>query len=466
LAQAGRRRDGRPDNGRHFPPDWTIMSTPRTNWSSRLGFILTAAGSAVGLGCIWKFPYVAVNNGGGAFLLIFLAITATLGYVLLQMEMALGRHAGTGVYGAFRRLGGRCWAVAGAMAVLTSALVLSFYSVVGGWTIAYGVKAAEGQLANLPSGAFGPLFAGFISTPGAPLLYQAIFVALTLYVVVGGVQQSIEQISKYLMPLLLVLVLVLIGRVLTLPGAVDGMRQFLQLDFAQVTGHTIIAALGLSFFSLSLGVGVMTTYGSYMGENTAVPGSALWVVLITMVSSILGGLLVLPAVFAFGIDPASGPGLTFISMPQVFAHLPAGSFFACLFFGLLLIAALTSSVSLLEVSASFFMDQFGWSRGRATTVPALLILLAGIPASLSFGPLSDWRIGGKTIFDALDYLTSNLLLPLGGMATALLASWVAWRALQPHLARNGRPPAAATRLLAGVVGPLLIGVILWQGLTS
>ena len=290
--------------------------------------------------------------------------------------------------------------------------------------------------------------------------------ALTVGVVLGGVQHGIEKLSKFLMPALFILMLGLIVRGLTLPGAMEGVAYFLTPDFSRVTASTVIDALGLAFFSLSLGMGAMITYGSYVQSSTSIPGSAMWVVTLTTLVCFLAGLMVLPAVFAFGFDPSAGPGLTFITMPAVFSHMVGGQFFAIAFFTLLLVAALTSSVSLMEVVTSFMIDEFGMKRVPAAIVMALLMFALGVPASLSLGIWADYTVFGKGVFDLLDYATSNLLMPLGGVFTAILAGWKVWDVVSAQLTANSRfaPLLPAMKITCRYFAPVLIGWVLVKNL--
>ncbi|MEN7431059.1 sodium-dependent transporter [Chromobacterium sp. TRC.1.1.SA] len=437
----------------------------RSQWGSRLGFILAAAGSAIGLGAIWKFPYVAATNGGGAFLFIYLGICLTLGLALMVSEMALGRATSAGAVGAFRKLAGGFWPVIGYMGVLVCFLILSFYSVVGGWTVAYIVKSLQGSIMTSDPKALGAIFTGFISDPVQPVLYHGGFALLTLGVVVGGVQKGIEALSKFLMPALFVLMLVLIARGLTLPGALEGVSYFVAPDFSKVSAAMLVDALGLAFFSLSLGLGIMITYGSYVGRESKLVSSALWVIALTVATCFLAGLMVLPAVFAFGFDPSAGPGLTFITMPAVFAHLPLGQLFAVMFFCLLLLAALTSSVSLLEVVTSFAIDELRLSRRAAAILMAAGTFLLGIPASLSLGVWGDYQLGGMNFFDLLDFVTSKLLMPAGELLLALFVGWKAWPVVKAELS-SGRSPRVM-RCMRGfcmALAPLLIGWIMVAGI--
>lgn len=437
----------------------------RSQWGSRLGFILAAAGSAIGLGAIWKFPYVAATNGGGAFLFIYLGICLTLGLALMVSEMALGRATSAGAVGAFRKLAGGFWPVIGYMGVLVCFLILSFYSVVGGWTVAYIVKSLQGSIMTSDPKALGAIFTGFISDPVQPVLYHGGFALLTLAVVVGGVQKGIEALSKFLMPALFVLMLVLIARGLTLPGALEGVSYFVAPDFSKVSAAMLVDALGLAFFSLSLGLGIMITYGSYVGRESKLVSSALWVIALTVATCFLAGLMVLPAVFAFGFDPSAGPGLTFITMPAVFAHLPLGQLFAVMFFCLLLLAALTSSVSLLEVVTSFAIDELRLSRRAAAILMAAGTFLLGIPASLSLGIWGDYQLGGMNFFDLLDFVTSKLLMPAGELLLALFVGWKAWPVVKAELS-SGRSPRVM-RCMRGfcmALAPLLIGWIMVAGI--
>jgi NSS family neurotransmitter:Na+ symporter len=438
----------------------------RSQWGSRLGFILAAAGSAIGLGAIWKFPYVAATNGGGAFLFIYLLICMTVGLALMLGEMALGRAANSNAVGSFRQLGGHAWPWVGFTGVLVCFLIYSFYSVVGGWTIAYIGKSLGGSILTSDAKVLGDTFNGFITDPVQPLIYHGLFAGLTLAVVLGGVQKGIENLSKFLMPALFVLMLVLIVRGLTLPGAMEGLMYFLTPDFGKVTGTMLVDAMGLAFFSLSLGMGVMITYGSYVGRDTPLLGSSLWVIALTVMTCFLAGLMVLPAVFAFGFDPSAGPGLTFITMPAVFAQMAGGQLFAVLFFCLLLVAALTSSVSLLEVVVSAVMDEFKLPRRRAALLVSAGVFLLGIPASLSLGIWSEYTVFGKGIFDLLDYITSNLLMPLGEVLLAVFVGWRVWPVVQGQLAPGGRNPLwlRAMRGFCRYVAPVLILGILVHNL--
>lgn len=437
----------------------------RSQWGSRLGFILAAAGSAIGLGAIWKFPYVAATNGGGAFLFIFLLFCLTLGLVMMLAEMALGRAAQQGAVGAFRKLGGDAWPLVGYMGVLVCFLIFSFYSVVGGWTVAYIVKSLDGGILTSDAKVLGDTFGSFISDPVQPLLYHGAFAALTLAVVIGGVQKGIENLSKFLMPALFVLMLVLIVRGLTLPGALDGLLYFVTPDFSKLSASMAIDALGLAFFSLSLGMGIMITYGSYVTKESQLLGSSLWVIALTVSTCFLAGLMVLPAVFAFGFNPSAGPGLTFITMPAVFAHLPAGQLFAVMFFSLLLVAALTSSVSLLEVVVSFVIDEFRLQRRTAAIGMTVLIFLLGIPASLSLGVWSEYKLLGRGVFDLFDYLTSNVLMPLGGILVSLFVGWRVWPTVEKELADGcSALGLLLVRVFCCVLSPLAIGWVMWTNI--
>ncbi|MFC4726767.1 sodium-dependent transporter [Coralloluteibacterium thermophilus] len=431
-----------------------------SQWASRLGFILASAGSAVGLGAIWKFPYVAGQNGGGAFLLLTIALIFTLGLCLLLVEMAIGRASQHGGLRAYAVLGRPAWSALGWWGVVGGFVLFSFYSVVGGWTLGYLAQALDGSIVTADRERLGAAFGAFSADPRWSVGWLAAFIGLTTLVVLGGVQKGIEAVSKLLMPLLFLLMLVLIVRGLTLPGASAGLRVFLVPDFGALTPAVVVEAIGLALFSLSTGIGTMLLYGSYVGPGVQLPRAAAWVVALATLASILGGLMVLPPVFALGMSPAEGPGLSFIVMPAVFAYLPAGQVFAVLFFLLLSVAALTSAISMLELVAASLGDRFGWRRRPVSALTALLVFAAGVPAALSFGPWSGATLGGRTVFEVMDYFVSNIALPLGAAGIAVFACWLAWPRVRLQLgAAEGQPDplhVRAVRVVAGVVAPAVI----------
>jgi NSS family neurotransmitter:Na+ symporter len=446
----------------------------RSQWGSRAGFILAAAGSAVGLGAVWKFPYVTANNGGGVFLFIYLAISLTLGLVLMVTEWALGRAAQAGPVGVFKlaaRNGAKpAWVLIGYTAVLVCFLILSFYCVVGGWTVAYLAKSLGigGPLLTTDAALLKAQFDGFVGSPVWSVLSFAAFAAITTWVVVGGVRGGIEVLSKYLMPVLFLLMLVLIVRGITLPGALEGLTYYLRPDFSKVTGRMLVEAMGLSLFSLSLGIGIMVTYGSYIPAETKLVRSSLWVIFLAVATCFLAGLMVLPPVFAFGFSPATGPGLTMVTMPAVFAQLPAGGVFAVAFFFLLFVAALTSSVSILEVIVSFLIDEFGLSRRKAAwlTVAAFFVTGAGACWSQDNGWLGSFTIFGKNLFNLYDHTTSNLLMPLGELALSVFAGWVAWPLIETQVGASDTRSVwmRATRIFLRFVVPVAITIVMISGL--
>jgi len=396
----------------------------RGQFTTRAGFILATAGSAVGLGNIWKFPYLAGENGGAVFLILYLVFVFTIGLSIMLAEFAIGRTGEKNPVGAFAHLKGGAWTWVGGMGVFTGFVILSFYSVVGGWTIAYAVKTATGLLGAGDAKALGGVFGGFITDPIQPIIYHGIFMALTIAVVARGIDIGIEKACRVLMPVLFVLLVVLCVRSLTLPGAAKGIAFFLNPDFSKISGAMVTAALGQAFFSLSLGMGALITYGSYLSRETHLPGAALWVTSLDSLIALLAGFMILPAVFAFGFDPGAGPGLTFITLPAIFLKIPLGAFFGTLFFVLLAVAALTSAMSLMEVVVAYLVDERNIARKKATIGAGAIIFLLGIPSSLSMGVWSGFTIAGKGFFDAMDYLASNILLPMGGIFISLFVGWV------------------------------------------
>ncbi|QLG88450.1 sodium-dependent transporter [Chitinibacter bivalviorum] len=437
----------------------------RANWGSKLGFVLATAGSAVGLGAIWKFPYMAGKNGGGAFLLVYLACVFTVGIGMLLAEMLIGRAAQKSATTAFRNLKGGLWPWAGRLSVLCSFVILSFYSVVGGWTFAYLYQSITGAAITSNIGELNTLFEQFIANPMLAVMYTAMFLGVTMWVVLRGVEKGIERWSKVLMPLLFTLMLLLIGRSLTLPGAMDGVSYFFTPNFSQINASMVLDAMGLAMFSLSVGCGLLIAYGSYVAPDTNLGKTSLWITLLATLACIFAGLLVLPAVFAFHVDPAAGPGLTFITMPAIFAQMPFGQLFAIAFFLLLIFAALTSSVSILEPIVAFLMDEFGLARKQATWTAGLSVFTFSIPAALSFGVLKDFLIAGKNPFDLMDYAASNLMLPAGGLLSALFIGWAIWPRITQDLRQEGSERILPVfRIVCAWVSPAVIGAIWWHSL--
>lgn len=397
----------------------------REHWGSRFGFIMAAAGSAIGLGNIWRFPYMTGENGGGAFLLIYLGIVIAFGLSLAMAEMSLGRAAQRNPVGAFRTLGGGAWPLVGYVGVFTGFVILSFYIVVAGWTLAYMLFMARGALSATDPASLTGFFNRFVSSPLEPIVCAGVFILLTALIVISGVSKGIERWNKILMPALFVILIVLLIRAVTLPGAGEGLAFFLVPDFSKVTAATFRDAISQVFFSLSIGMGAMLTYGSYLRKTENLPSAALTVVLLDTSAAVLAGLMILPAVFAAGLSPSAGPGLTFITLPAVFAAMPGGVFFGFLFFALLAIAALTSAISILEPLISYCVDEHRLSRRKVVVVSSLVCFALGVPASLSFGAWSGVHIiGERGIFDSLDFLANSVLLPVGGLLTALFVGWV------------------------------------------
>lgn len=395
---------------------------PREHWTSRIGFILAAAGSAVGLGNIWRFPYVAGTEGGAAFLIIYLIAIVLIGYPVMVTEMTMGKKTQRNPVGAFKKLAPNTpWYLVGGLGVLTGFVILSYYSVVAGWSIHYIVESITGLA---PGVEYDVLFGEHISQVGQPIFYHAIFMGIVVSIIASGVVDGIQRAVKTLMPILFVLLLVLIGRSLTLEGAMEGIGFYLSPEFGDVSIRTLNNAIGQSFFTLSLGMGAIITYGSYLSKDENIGDNAAHVVWLDTLIAVLAGFAIFPAVFALGLDPAAGPGLTFITLPAVFAEMPAGSFFGFLFFLLLTIAAVTSAISLLEVVVAWITDERGWERKKAAMTLGLIIFLVGIPPVLGYSAWSDFEFAGMDVLDTYDFFADSLFLPLGGLLTALFAGHV------------------------------------------
>lgn len=398
------------------------MSSPsRGQWSSQLGFVLAAAGSAIGLGNIWRFPYSAGENGGAAFVLIYLLCVILLGLPVMLLEISIGRNTSKNPVGAIEKIQPTGpWKSVGYLALITGIGILSFYAVIAGQVLAELVEASQGLVFG--HGAFAPV------GPAGSIGYFAAFLILTILVVAGGVQRGIERWAKILMPLLLVMMLGIIIRCLFLPGAMEGVRYLVMPDFSKITLKVVLDAMAQAFFSLSLGMGAMLTYGSYLSKKQNLLHCAAWVVFFDTLIAVAAGFMIFPAVFALHQEPNGGPALIFKVLPAVFENMHGGIFIAVLFFFLLCVAALTSTVSLLEVVAAYFIDEKGWSRNRTVWLAGLVTFIVGIPSALawvSVTPFSSVKILGQTgIFSLMDFVFVNLSLPLGSLALCVFGAWV------------------------------------------
>jgi NSS family neurotransmitter:Na+ symporter len=442
----------------------------REFWSSRLGFILATIGSAIGLGSIWKFPYEVGTNGGGAFVLCYLLGLGVIVFPLMLVEFALGRHGRADAVrsiaaAAAESAASRCWRVVGALGILTAFLILSFYSVIGGWTLAYAVDTISH---GLPAGTADDVKARFdalLASPGRMAAYHAVFMALTAFIVARGIAGGIEAACKILMPILMVLLIVLSLYATAQGDLMAALRFLFAVHASDITAKVALEAIGLGFFSIGVGLAIMITYGAYAAEDINLRTVAIATIVGDTVVSCLAGLAVFPIVFAEKLDPAGGPGLMFVTLPLAFARLPLGTLAALAFFLLLAIAGLASAISLLEMPVAY-LHQRGWTRATATVIAGLACWLLGWVSVLSFNRWAAWfplagipEFRTATWFDLLDQLTSNMLLPAGGLGLAVLAGWVLTPSLLVDQLRLSRTGAAILRVLLRYVAPCAIVLV-------
>ncbi|WP_235946408.1 sodium-dependent transporter [Saccharibacillus alkalitolerans] len=396
---------------------------------SKKGFILAAIGSSVGLGNMWKFPYITGENGGAAFFLLFIICLVVVGLPILLAEMTIGRGGRSNASASlFNLTNKKHWKWFGLISIVTAFLIMSYYGVVAGWTMHYMIQSFSGALSDVNMD-YAAAFLGFAGGY-MPLFWSAVVMAITGFVIAKGVSSGIEKFNKILIPGFLILLLILMVRALTLPGAMEGAEFFLKPDFSKLNEESVLIALGHSFFSLSLGMGCMLTYGSYVQKDQSLGKASLAIAGGDLLYAFVAGLVIFPTVFAYGMEPSSGVGLAFIALPAAFAQMPLGFLFGGLFFLLLAIAALTSAVSILEVPVAYAMEQWKWSRKKTAIILASFAFLLGVPSALSVegtsGPLSNLLIFGKTIFDLFDFSTSYILMPIGGLIITLFTGY-AWK---------------------------------------
>ncbi|MFB9860536.1 sodium-dependent transporter [Salinicoccus siamensis] len=404
-----------------------------SRWGSKLGFVLAAAGSAIGLGALWRFPYMTAEHGGGAFLLVFLLMTLFIGMPLLLSEFIIGRASQRNPIEGFEYLGGKkSYRIFGWLGNIGVFLLLSFYSVIGGWILIYLVIALGESINLIQIDNYGAAFEGIISNPLYAVIGQGVFIFLTAFIVAKGVQEGLERASKVMMPLLFILFLIVIIRSVTLPGAMEGISFFLTPDLGGIDSTAILYALGQSFFALSIGATTMITYSSYLGEEHNLTQSALSIVLMNITISIMAGLAIFPAIASLGMEAAEGPGLVFIVLPQVFGEIPLGFLFYILFLGAFLFATLTSSISMIEINVANAIKGNERKRRSMAYIFGFFVFLAGIPSALSYGVLSDVLIFGKSIFDSVDFLVSNIMLPIGALVSTLFVGFVIDRRVIMH----------------------------------
>lgn len=439
----------------------------RDQFGSRWGFILAAAGSAVGLGNLWRFPKEVGSNGGGAFVILYLFFIILLGGSMVLAEFVIGRRGKGSAVECYSKVN-KNFKWVGYLGMIAVIVLLAFYAIIGGWTISYTFKAVTGGLSNLSSDELGGLFGGLVSNVPQLLLNQVLFLGATAYIVAKGIAGGIEKYCKVLMPLLFVLLVIMAIRSVTLPGAMAGVIWYLKPDFSAINSSVIVGALGQAFFSLSLGTGGMVTYASYLNKKENLGSTALSVTIADTSVALLAGFIIIPAVFAFNLEVGAGPGLVFITLPQVFANMPFGSLFAVVFFFLLFVAALTSSIGMLEVGVAFLEERMSMSRQKLTWLATGIVFVLGIPPLLSFGPWSHITFAGRNFLDMYDYFVSNLSIPLVGLLTAVLLGFV-WKKedVMDEATSEGAYQSAIYSIWYKVmkfVIPIILGVVYLQAL--
>lgn len=441
----------------------------RGNFGSKLGVILASAGSAVGLGNIWRFPYETGNHGGAAFILIYLGCILLLGLPIMIAEFLIGRHSQANTARAYQILApGTQWRWVGRMGVLAGFLILGYYSVVAGWTLEYIFEAVSNSFAGKTPAEFISSFQSFSSNPWRPALWLTLFLLATHFIIVKGVEKGIEKSSKIMMPTLFIIILILVGCSVTLPGAGKGIEFLLKPDFSKVDGNVFLGAMGQAFFSLSLGMGCLCTYASYFSKNTNLTRTAFSVGIIDTFVAVLAGFIIFPAAFSVGIQPDAGPSLIFITLPNVFQQAFSGIpilayIFSVMFYVLLALAALTSTISLHEVVTAYLHEEFNFTRGKAARLVTTGCILLGILCLLSLGVTKEFTIFGLGMFDLFDFVTAKLMLPLGGLLISIFTGWYLDKKLVwSEITNNGTLKVPTYKLIIFIlkyVAPIAISVI-------
>ena len=414
------------------------MDKKRGAFTNKMGFVLAAAGSAVGLGNLWRFPYLAAKYGGGIFLLIYLVLAVSLGFTLMVTEIAIGRKTGLSAVGAFKALDKR-FGFVGYLACVVPFIITPYYCVIGGWVVKYFATFLTGQVS---AAAGDDYFTGFVSQAASPVLWFILYVLLTAVVVIMGVEKGVEKASRIMMPLLVVLIIGISVYCITRPGAAEGVKYYLLPDFSKFSATTVLAAMGQLFYSMSLAMGIMITYGSYMKKDSSLEKSVRQIEIFDTAIAFLAGLMIVPSVFVFsGGDEAAlskGPSLMFITLPKVFNDMAFGSVIGAVFFLLVLFAALTSSISLMETAVSILRDKFGWERKKATLLVTLYVLILGAVVSLGFGPLSFIQIIGLGLLDFFDFISNSVLMPIVAILTCVsIGHFIGPKVIEDEVEING-----------------------------
>ncbi|WDV45950.1 sodium-dependent transporter [Clostridiaceae bacterium M8S5] len=444
----------------------------RDSFKSRLGILAAAAGSAIGLGNIWRFPHITGTNGGGAFLIVYLVCIVLIGLPIMISEFIIGRSTKKNAIGAFRELAPKTpWSIIGWMGLLCAVVILSFYGVVAGWCMHYVSNSITNSFAGKSVTELSNMFTSLISSNWLPIIWQLLFMAITGYIVAAGIKNGIEKYSKILMPLMFLLIIILDIRALTLDNAMEGINFLFKPKFNELTLDAVFLALGHAFFTLSLGMGTMLTYGSYINDGENLKSTAVNVSIADTVIALLAGIAIFPAVFSYGIKPDTGAGLAFISLPLVFEQMPFGNIFGILFFSLLAVAALTSSISILEVIVAYFTEEFNMSRTKVTVFSTLFVSIIGILCSLSNGILKEYTIFGMTFMNFMEYLSANILLPLGGLLICLFVGYyMDKKIIKDQLRNKGSISSISSTflviflLLVKFISPIAILIVFLKGI--
>ena len=410
----------------------------RSSFTGKIGFVLAAAGSAVGLGNIWRFPYLAAKYGGGIFLLTYIILSVTFGFALMVAEIAIGRKTGLSAIGAYKKLNKK-YSFIGYLSALIPILILPYYSVIGGWVTKYLFAFCTGDAANAADKTY---FSGFIGKAGEPILWFAIFLGITAIVVLLGVEKGIEKVSKIMMPILIALSIGIAVYTMFIPGAMGGVRDYIVPDFSKFSIMTVVAAMGQLFYSMSLAMGIMITYGSYMKKDVSIESSTHQIEIFDTGVAFLAGLMIIPAVSVFSpekLGTQAGPGLMFETLPAIFREMPGGAIFGAVFFLLVLFAALTSSISLMETIVSIFQDKFKWGRKLSCLAVLLVCIILGLPSSLGNGPWSAIKLLGKDFLSFFDFISNGVLMPIAALFTCIFVGYIIKpKAIADEVALSGK----------------------------